>query len=132
NWLISYSPIQWVIMCFVILPMFLIGIVIKKSGWIDDPSKHDKQIKRWIFVSFILFLVFKIGPYTFGNPIWLEYAQDVIGGSSLSLFYFLALLLLFKGRNLHHIRRILSNIGKLSLSNYIFQSAICFVIFYGV
>lgn len=132
NWLISYSPYQWVIMCFVILPMFLIGIVIKKSGWIDDPSKHDKQIKRWIFVSFILFLVFKIGPYTFGNPIWLEYAQDVIGGSSLSLFYFLALLLLFKGRNLHHIRRILSNIGKLSLSNYIFQSAICFVIFYGV
>lgn len=132
NWLISYSPIQWVIMCFVILPMFLIGIVIKKSGWIDDPSKHDKQIKRWIFVSFILFLVFKIGPYTFGNPIWLEYAQDVIGGSSLSLFYFLALLLLFKGRNLHQIRRILSNIGKISLSNYMFQSFICFVIFYGV
>src|SRR5690606_1077175 len=49
NWLISYSPYQWVIMCFVILPMFLIGIVIKKSGWIDETSKHDNQIKRWIF-----------------------------------------------------------------------------------
>ena len=132
NWLMSYDIYQWIIMLFIILPMMLLGIMIQKKGWLKNINTHANELKWWLLISFILFASFKMVPYLFGMPIWFEYAQDVIGGSFSSLFYFILFIFLFKGRYLQFIRRILSNAGKLSLTNYVTQSVICFFIFYGV
>ncbi|MGM8214701.1 DUF418 domain-containing protein [Bacillaceae bacterium W0354] len=132
NWKIAYHPAQMIFMLFAILPMFLIGMIMKKKGWINQPDYYKEVLKKWLIVSLIIFILFKMVPYFFGMPLWFEFAQDVIGGSASAVFYFLLCTLLLRGRNLQKVRRILSNIGKLSLSNYVMQSVICFFLFYGV
>ncbi|GEL78346.1 DUF418 domain-containing protein [Tenuibacillus multivorans] len=132
DWLNMNHPLQWLFMILSILPMFLLGIMIKKRGWIDETQKNNSEIKKWLLGSFVVFILFKIAPYLFGMPTWFDYAQDAIGGSFSSIFYFLVLLVIFKSRNFSAVERILSNVGKLSLTNYVMQSLIGTTLFYGI
>ncbi|SEP82524.1 DUF418 domain-containing protein [Piscibacillus halophilus] len=131
DWVYSNDPFTWIFSIFTILPMFLLGMMIQKNGWTRDPKASSSSINRWLIGAFTLFVLFKIGPYFFGNPLWFESAQDTIGGSALSVFYFLGALVLFNRRNFHWLKGILSKVGKLSLTNYLMQSLLGIVIFYG-
>ncbi|WP_188207101.1 DUF418 domain-containing protein [Alkalibacillus aidingensis] len=132
DWLIMFDPFQIIIITLTILPMFLTGIIIVKLGWLKDIEGNLKQIRMWLGISFIIFALFKIGPYAFGMPAWMDFMQDTIGGSFSSIFYLLLLLILFEKRYFFRFQRIMSGVGKLSLTNYLMQSVICFLIFYGV
>ncbi|MDQ0351739.1 uncharacterized protein J2R98_001556 [Alkalibacillus filiformis] len=132
DWLVMFNPLQVVLMILTILPMFLVGVVLVKMGWVTNPKEHIQSIKRWIVISLVVFGLFKIGPYLTGDPVWLDYVKQGIGGSFSSLFYFLILLVIFSyGRGIV-IQSILAPVGKLSLTNYLLQSLIGFVFFYGV
>ncbi|TFB22053.1 DUF418 domain-containing protein [Filobacillus milosensis] len=132
DWVYMNNPFQWIIIFLNILPMFLFGMMIQKRGWVRDLSDHRKDIKTWLIGTFAIFVVFKVGPYLFGMPTWLNSAQDMIGGSFSSIFYFLLFLVLINKRNVSLITRILSNVGRLSLTNYIMQSLLGVLIFYGI
>ncbi|MGP4073460.1 DUF418 domain-containing protein [Piscibacillus sp. B03] len=132
DWKYANDPFMWFFSLFNILPMFLLGMFFYKNGWIKEPNVHKATIKKWLVVTFITFLVFKVLPYVNGNPLWFESAQDTIGGSALSIFFFLVGLLVFNGRNFQRIKGILSNVGRLSLTNYLMQSVIGVFIFYGI
>ncbi|GEN45682.1 DUF418 domain-containing protein [Alkalibacillus haloalkaliphilus] len=132
DWLVMFNPLQVILMILTILPMFLVGIVLVKLGWVTNPKQHISNIRKWIWITLIIFIVFKVGPYLMGDPVWLDYIKQGIGGSFSSLFYFLILLVTFSyGRGMF-IQSILAPVGKLSLTNYLLQSLIAFVFFYGV
>ncbi|WP_162297814.1 DUF418 domain-containing protein [Halalkalibacillus sediminis] len=132
NWLVMVSPMQWIFTFSSILPMFILGMIFAKRGWHKNPKDHLSAIYLWMGVSFFLFITFKIGPYFFGMPEWFDLAQDLIGGSFSSIFYFFALLIFFTSDWSKIIKKLLAWVGKLSLTNYVMQSAICFFVFYGV
>ncbi|MFD2639417.1 DUF418 domain-containing protein [Piscibacillus salipiscarius] len=132
DWKYSNDPFMWVFSLFNILPLFLLGMFLQKRGWLQSPDDHSSSIKQWLMFSFLLFITIKVSPYLFGNPLWFESVQDTIGGSALSVVYLLTALLFFNSRNAQMIKRILSNVGRLSLSNYLMQSLFSIFIFYGI
>jgi len=118
-----------IILFILVYPLILFGASLAKSGILHSTEKSKKVFKNLLFATLPLGLLFKISPYVEGH-IGSELLQDLIGGPLLSIAYFAAIILLVsKGK-----RKILSyiaNVGRMSLSNYIFQSVICTTFFYG-
>lgn len=110
---------------FVILPFFLFGAGFAKNGWFNGNHKNLPILKMLLlFGSFgwvIKILPFMLDSYAYSH------LQDAIGGPLVSLFYMTSIVLLYQsGRRL----LIFEWIGKLALSNYLFQSIISTFIFY--
>ncbi|MCD5325014.1 MULTISPECIES: DUF418 domain-containing protein [Pontibacillus] len=131
TWQLVYASVyQWVFLAASIFPVMVFGVIAAKKRWLHEPWKHSAVLKRIGVISFLLFVLFKMGPYVYGNPEWFSTAQDNIGGTASAIFYMTMITLLFNKREKLFIP--FQYVGKLSLSNYIFQSVLCFVLFYGV
>ncbi|MBP3953022.1 DUF418 domain-containing protein [Bacillus suaedae] len=120
-----------VIAPIMILPMFLFGMISAKQQWFNKLRESTFQL-RWkkltiIFVASGIFL--KLMPYIFPD-LGLSGTGYGLGGSVLAIGYILLFSLL-----LNHKENILvkgfTAVGRLSLSNYLFQTMICILIFYG-
>ncbi|SFL37934.1 uncharacterized protein SAMN04487943_101257 [Gracilibacillus orientalis] len=130
DWLNSNQLINFVFTTFNILPIFLIGLLFAKNKWLHDLQLHKKTLQKWWVGSLILFVLFKAGPYAFGNPIWFSNLQDAVGGISSAIFYTITIAFLYgKGKQLF---RLIGYVGKMALSNYILQSIIGVTIFYSI
>ncbi|SEU03783.1 uncharacterized protein SAMN05421676_11564 [Salinibacillus kushneri] len=131
DWVYSNSGMGVVFSVIVLLPMFLFGMFLMKKRWLHDIDTYQSVLKRIFYLSLAVFILFKMGPYFIGNPEWLSFIQDHVGGAASSIFYLVGITLLFQhekwGRRLHF----LTYVGKMSLTNYISQSIICFLLFYG-
>ncbi len=112
-----------------LIPMFLIGAYIAKKGWLHKPQVHLSEIKKWWAGTGLLFILFKAGPYVIGNPEWFQLMQDNIGGSASAVFYLLSVTLAYRTSAGRKVLQPLTWVGRMSLSNYIFQSVICFLLF---
>lgn len=131
TWQLVYASVyQWVFLAASIFPVMVFGVIAAKKRWLHEPWNHSAALKRIGVISFLLFVLFKMGPYVYGNPEWFSTAQDNIGGTASAIFYMTMITLLFNKREKFFIP--FQYVGKLSLSNYIFQSVLCFVLFYGV
>ncbi|WP_411955085.1 DUF418 domain-containing protein [Alkalibacillus sp. S2W] len=128
DWLLMFNPMQIIIMVLTIMPMFLLGVIIVKAGWIDQPREHMKAIRQWLLISGFIFFLFKIAPHFMGNPEWFDFTKQSIGGSFSSFFYFLVGIVILPKLTVTW----LAAVGKLSLTNYLMQSIIAFLFFYGV
>ncbi|MGI8314473.1 DUF418 domain-containing protein [Halobacillus mangrovi] len=115
-----------------LIPMFLFGLYVCKKRWLHQPEKHLSSIKKVWLLTGLLFFVFKAGPYFFGNPEWFDLMQDNVGGTASAIFYVLSITLLFRSEMGSKIVHPLTWVGRMSLSNYIFQSLISFLLFYSV
>ncbi|ARI78064.1 DUF418 domain-containing protein [Halobacillus mangrovi] len=115
-----------------LIPMFLFGLYVCKKRWLHEPEKHLSSIKKVWLLTGLLFFVFKAGPYFFGNPEWFDLMQDNVGGTASAIFYVLSITLLFRTERGSKIVHPLTWVGRMSLSNYIFQSLISFILFYSV
>ncbi|WP_010529904.1 DUF418 domain-containing protein [Lentibacillus jeotgali] len=132
DWLYSNSVFSYLLLATTLLPLFLFGLYLARKRWLHNPREHrDKLLNGWI-ISLIVFIVLKMGPHLYGNPVWFSYAQDNIGGTASALFYVFSIALLGQSMLGQKLLRPFSYIGRMSLSNYIFQSLFCFVLFYGV
>lgn len=89
DWLYVNSFTQTFIFILTILPFFLFGAHIAKEKWFHDVKRHRATIQKWCIGSFIVGMVFKWLPYVEKNIVT-EYAQDMIGGPALALFYLTA------------------------------------------
>ncbi|GEN85645.1 DUF418 domain-containing protein [Oceanobacillus sp. FSL W8-0428] len=131
DWQLSNGLLGFIIYPFIILPLFLFGMYLARKRWLHDPLSYRSILKKiWAF-SLVVFILFKIGPYLFGNPLWFALVQDNIGGTASAVFYLTTITLLWQQDIPRKILRVLTPIGKMALSNYLLQSVISFCLFYG-
>lgn len=117
---------------FLMLPLLMLGAYLARVKLFHDPVANRRKLIWFTVITGFLFLIFKAGPYLIGAPYWLSIVQDSIGGPSSALFYLSLITLLSNVPILSWIAHQLSYVGRMSLSNYLFQSVLMFVLFYNV
>ncbi|WP_318262421.1 DUF418 domain-containing protein [Oceanobacillus manasiensis] len=130
DWIYSNGGISYLLLIGTLLPLFLAGMYIARKRWLHEPKKHQGIIIRLWFISFVMFVSFKAGPYLFENPMWFSMIQDNIGGTFSALFYILSITLLFQKQWGKKLLQPFQYVGRMALSNYIAQSIVCFLVFY--
>jgi uncharacterized protein len=117
---------------FTLLPLMMLGTYLARVKLFHDPVANRRKLIWFTAITGFLFLVFKAGPYLIGAPLWLTIIQDSIGGPASALFYLSVITLVANRPVFSWIARQLSYVGRMSLSNYLFQSVLMFVLFYGI
>ncbi|PAE07109.1 hypothetical protein CHI12_12660 [Terribacillus saccharophilus] len=117
---------------FTLLPLMMLGTYLARVKLFHDPVANRRKLIWFTAITGFLFLVFKAGPYLIGAPLWLTIIQDSIGGPASALFYLSVITLVANRPVFIWIARQLSYVGRMSLSNYLFQSVLMFVLFYGI
>lgn len=115
-----------VILPFTIAPMFLFGMYAAKREWFF----HPREEQRMYWKGSILFLLLGLILKTYG------YFQNidgaiVIGEVSLAFGYIFLFGIFYSKFKNGRLLKLLENVGRLSLTNYIMQTVICTTIFYG-
>jgi uncharacterized protein len=132
DWLYGNGGIAYLPLAGILLPLFLFGMYAARKRLLHEPKKHLPLLKRLWFVSFILFFALKFGPYFYGNPAWFSYIQDNIGGAASAVFYLLSITLLAQTEVGKKLTIPFAYVGRMALTNYISQSVISFILFYGI
>ncbi|KOP81692.1 DUF418 domain-containing protein [Cytobacillus solani] len=113
-----------------IFPLFLIGGGAAKLKWLEKPKEHKKFLTLLASLSLLIGIIFKLLPYILGKNFATEYVQDIFGGPLLAIGYGVAIALAIEKTVFYKILSPLSFVGKLSMSNYLFQSIVSTLIFY--
>lgn len=132
DWQLSNGIFSFFLFPFIFLPLFLFGMYLARKRWFHEPLVHKGILNKVWVISLVVFIVFKIGPYTFGNPLWFSLVQDNIGGTASAVFYLTSITLLWEKDRAQKVLGVLKPIGKMALSNYLLQSIISFWLFYGI
>ncbi|MGN8644628.1 DUF418 domain-containing protein [Gracilibacillus sp. HCP3S3_G5_1] len=130
DWLFGNTVFNFILVICNLLPIFLIGLLFARNKWLHDLQAHKKTLGKWWIGSLILFVLFKAGPYAFGNPFWFSMLQDTVGGIASAIFYMLTITFLYQ--KLKKIFTLIGYVGKMALSNYILQSIIGVTLFYSI
>jgi uncharacterized protein len=127
DWLLQYN-IQTLPFIFIsIFPMFLFGLAISKSGYllkIKEPTTIPDKL--WIGAG-IIGLTLKCLPIFNPGYLLFSHLAESFGGPLMGLFY--ALTIIKISPKLQHLQNGLSHIGRMSMTNYLFQSFMGFTIF---
>ncbi|SER68275.1 uncharacterized protein SAMN04487944_10843 [Gracilibacillus ureilyticus] len=107
---------------FTIMPMFLLGMYAAHRKWLLKPQYFKKMALLLIPIGLLL----KISPYFISIVDF-----SMTGGSVLALGYVFLFSHFYQKWNQHHVIKAFEKFGKLSLTNYILQSIIFTLIFYG-
>ncbi len=113
-----------------VLPMFLFGAAAAKSKWLEKVEENLSWMKKLWVLTFVLALIFKLLPYYTQQNYTTEYLQDGIGGPASAVFYFLTVVLVSRKSLGLKLLSPFQYVGKMSLTNYLFQSVVCSFIFY--
>ncbi|MGD9679197.1 MAG: DUF418 domain-containing protein [Vulcanibacillus sp.] len=116
---------------FILLPMFLLGAYFAKKRLLQDVEDNLPKIKRIWLSMLIIGFTFKLLPYIFNESYTVGFLQDQIGGPATALFYATSITLLMRYNIWKRLLAPFSYVGRVSLSNYLFQSILCTTIFYG-
>ena len=123
-----------------ILGMFLLGLYVGRRRILHDVSEHLPLFRRvmwWgLIVGVACNLVF-VAATASPNLVPPDYydlatrGARTIGGPALCLFYISAIVLLVQKRDWRQRLSPLASVGRTALSNYLFQSIVCTLFFYG-
>lgn len=110
-----------------VLVMFLVGLVVGRSGVLDQPDRYRPFFQRWWKWALPVGLVGNVlllTGYTLGNT-WMISIGIHIGAPALSFVYLSAVML--------HAEQLrwLAPVGQMALSNYLTHSLLCTTLFYG-
>jgi uncharacterized protein len=130
DWLYINNFENAIFLVLALFPMFLLGMYIAKKQWLTHIEQHIKKMKLICIGAFIISCVFKLLPYYYEKNIATEYLQDSIGGPASAIFYASFLALILRREFLRKLLCPLSFVGRMSLSNYLFQSILCTTLFY--
>ena len=120
---------------------FLLGLALAKSGMLDRPSDHLAFFRRVMWGSLavgiigtagLLYLRTKNGPDAPNYIGFLEsMSQELFARPGVAFFYASGVVLLLQGAFWRRALSPLSAVGRMALSNYLFDSLLCTTIFYG-
>ena len=128
DWLITNNLGNSPFLLVSILPLFLIGAGFAKRRLLE---KINGKIIRLKYIMLSLGLILKLAPYFFkGNP-WAQYTQESMGGLCLAIFYGISIIKITQYDKMTKWLSPIAAVGRMSLSNYLFQSIISTYIFYG-
>ncbi|MFC4386824.1 DUF418 domain-containing protein [Gracilibacillus marinus] len=130
DWFYANNPFNFIFILSNILPIFILGVVVARKKWLHDVTTYRPLLIKALVISFVLFVLFKAGPYAFGNPLWFTLLQDTIGGISSSIFYMLSITLLYP--YMTRFFTMFAYVGKMALSNYLLQSIVSVFLFYSI
>jgi len=123
-----------------IFGMFLLGLYIGKRRIFHDAREHLPLIRKVMWIGLVIGLVFNgIYIYTLLNPDWvpgevyrlITRGARTIGAPALMIFYVSAVILLAQKEIWHERLAPLASVGRMALTNYLLQSVVCTLIFYG-
>ncbi|MEH7386713.1 DUF418 domain-containing protein [Bacillus sp. JJ1521] len=114
-----------------LLPMFLLGAFIAKKKWFEGRDEDIKKVKILWLISLVIGVPMKLLPYYTSKNAATDYLQDTIGGPSTAVLYATSIVLLMRLPVSKKLFSPLAFVGRLSLSNYLFQSIVCTLLFYG-
>ncbi|WP_077617227.1 DUF418 domain-containing protein [Bacillus sinesaloumensis] len=114
-----------------LLPMFLLGAYIAKKKWFEGRDEDIKKVKTLWLISLVIGVPMKLLPYYTSKNAATDYLQDTIGGPGTAVFYATTVVLLMRLPVWKRLLSPLAFVGRLSLSNYLFQSIVCTFLFYG-
>jgi uncharacterized protein len=130
DWVYTNNIFGQIMMLFSLLPLFLIGGGAAKYKWFERIHEHRKGLTITLFVTLVLGLFFKLLPYLFTTNLPTTYAQDIFGGPLLAISYGLMMVLFAEKEVLNKLLISISYVGRMSFSNYLFQSILSTLIFY--
>ena len=130
DWYYVNGPANLPFLIISILPMFLLGAYMAKKKWFSQVEENLKGIQKLWLTTMIIGVPFKLLPYYTSQNLITEYIQDAIGGPAIALFYATSIVLITRHDLWKRVLSPLAAVGRLSLSNYLFQSVLSTLIFY--
>jgi uncharacterized protein len=131
DWMyINGSIVNQFFILMALLPMFLLGAYAAKKRWFADVDEYLPKIKAVWGITFLIGFSFKLLPYLTANNMFTEYMQDMFGGPATAIFYATTIALVSRKEFWQRALSPLSAVGRMSLSNYLFQSVLCTLLFY--
>ena len=133
EWASVNGPFGMGLQLLSIVPMMLAGGALAKQKWLENAGDKKGMVAALAVCSLIFGLFLKLAPYL---PSFKEYpytallVQDQFGGPLLTLFYIAAIVLLGRLKTFRKTLTAVSYAGRLSLSNYLFQSLLSTSLFY--
>jgi uncharacterized protein len=113
-----------------ILPLFMIGAGAAKIKLFEDVGGKWHKLAYLTAVLAAAGLLIKTAPYFWDRTLVTDYAQDVFGGALLAMAFALIIALASEKRIFDKVLAPLEAAGRLSISNYLFQSIVSTIIFY--
>ncbi len=130
DWAFSNNIFGLFMTLFVLLPLFLIGGGAATFKWLERPNEYRKGLAITFILTSGLGLFFKLLPYLFAPDLVTLYAQDILGGPLLAISYGLGIAHFAEKRYFTRLLIAMSFVGRMSFSNYLFQSILSTLIFY--
>ncbi|MBN1428689.1 MAG: DUF418 domain-containing protein [Anaerolineae bacterium] len=122
-----------------IFAMLLLGVYVGRRGILQDIPGNLKLIRKVMIWGLVLGVIGNLVAVVGGEyssriePSWIGAISDIgtgIGAPALCLFYASAITLLVQNPVWQNRLRPLAAVGRLSLSNYLFQTLVCTTMFY--
>ncbi|WP_428911344.1 DUF418 domain-containing protein [Niallia sp. Krafla_26] len=115
---------------FTLLPLFLIGGSAAKYKWLEHVGKFRRAFKITFLITLILGVLLKLSPYVISYNVATSFLQDLFGGPLLAISYGLLIVFLAETKGGRKGLSAMSYVGRMSFSNYLFQSIVSTLIFY--
>jgi uncharacterized protein len=103
------------------LGLFLLGTWAWRRGILRAPDDHRTFLRRFLWIGVPIALALVVGTRVWPNPV-LRVAGSSLGTPLLGLSYGAAILLLWQRRGWQRVLAPLAPLGKMALTNYLFQS----------
>lgn len=135
--LVGYTQLP--VHVLLILPLFLLGLYAGKRGIFKNTEENLALIRKIWKWSFAIGFTMSIVKYISRNQMdtlavsiydLINVKAMIFGDVGLSIFYMTSIVLLYQNREWILKLKPLAYVGRMALSNYLFQSIVCTMIFY--
>lgn len=138
TWLEDSAMSGWTTFYF---PVFLIGLWLMRSGIATQPDRHLPALRRLCVIGLSLGLLLTVGsayllpltlvPDVNDEAFSLQMTLHILGALPLALGYLALLLLAWQTTIGKACLAWLAPVGRMALTNYLLQSVVCSLFFYG-